>query len=197
MKAWIVFLLVLAAAVTGLVVSLAAGGGSRDWPRELADPDPAVRAQAVRDMPLEGNVDLLIQALRDEDADIRMLAADRQEVNVAYKAEERARALVQALKDKHAGVRRQAVWALAWIAPDAWPALRDGLADPDPRVRAGAADAIYGSLESKRSSHWSQGQLRDMAEALAKLQKDDNVEVVKSASGALRALNEALSPGTR
>src|SRR5262245_3927743 len=90
------------AAVSGaLLLALAVGLwlDRRDWERELRDPDPAVRAGAVRDMPHQGNQHLLVAALRDEDADVRLVAVGR----VGD-----AEALVQALKDPHAGVRRQA-----------------------------------------------------------------------------------------
>jgi HEAT repeat protein len=161
----------------------------RCWERELQDGDPAVRAQAVRDMPHGGNQHLLVAALRDEDADVRLLAVSRVG---------EAEALVQALKDPHAGVRRQAAEALGWIVPGAWPALRDGMADPDPRVRAGSALAIRCSFQLRKDDPpWSSEELQAIAQALTELLKDDKVEVRKNANRALSAVNEALSRGPR
>ena len=59
----------------GLVVLCAVPSRRQRWEEALADESPAVRAAAVRAMPRGGNEQLLMDALRDGDADVRLLTA--------------------------------------------------------------------------------------------------------------------------
>src|SRR5262249_35933617 len=64
------------------------------------------------------------------------LAGRREEAGPSVKA------LVALLKDKHEGIRREAITALSAIGAPAAPALVEALSDPDPRVRDGALDGL-------------------------------------------------------
>src|SRR5205823_1035020 len=108
-----------------------------DWRVEaLNDESPAVRAAAIRALPREGNEERLIDRLRDENSDVRLVAAARLG-GPGPKGAERAWALIRLLGDEHLGVRRDAAWALSHIGPEAWPAIREALQDTSPIVRAG------------------------------------------------------------
>ncbi len=110
----------------------------------LDDPNPAMRVAAVRATGSHGDVDLLTRALQDEDADVRLIAA----MYLAGRREEAGpsvKALVALLKDKHEGIRREAITALSAIGAPAAPALVGALSDPDPRVRDGALDGLGNS----------------------------------------------------
>lgn len=112
------------------------------------DSNPAMRVAAVRATGEHGDVDLLTRALQDEDADVRLIAAmylggRREEAGPSVKA------LVALLKDKHEGVRHEAVTALSAIGGPAAPALVEALSDPDPRVRDGALDGLGNSGRPK------------------------------------------------
>jgi HEAT repeat protein len=107
----------------------------------LDDPNPAMRVAAVRATGSHGDVDLLMRALQDEDADVRLIAA----MYLAGRREEAGpsvKALVALLKDKHEGIRREAITALSAIGAPAARALVEALSDPDPRVRDGALDGL-------------------------------------------------------
>ncbi len=110
-------------------------------PASLDDPNPAMRVAAVRATGSHGDVDLLTRALQDEDADVRLIAA----MYLAGRREEAGpsvKALVALLKDKHEGIRREAITALSAIGSPAAPSLVQALSDPDPRVRDGALDGL-------------------------------------------------------
>jgi HEAT repeat protein len=107
----------------------------------LDDPNPAIRVAAVRATDWKGHVDLLTRALQDEDADVRLLAA----MYLGRRAEEAgpsAKGLVALLRDKHKGVRHEAIQALRAIGVPAAPALVEALSDPNARVREGALDSL-------------------------------------------------------
>ncbi len=146
------------AGLVGLVVIVAGVVAVRGWQGQgkpgLDDENPAVRAAAVRSLPLRGNEERLIAALEDENADVRLLAAGRLGGATEKRAEGIA-ALVGALKDPHAGVRRQAVWSLEAMLsngkePTPWaeqvrPIILEALdrqaKDADPEVRRRVEEA--------------------------------------------------------
>jgi HEAT repeat protein len=161
---------------------------SRDTAR-LKDQDPAVRVAAIRDAPGEVGVDLLIEALGDEDADVRLVTALelRRRGPEAAKATE---ALIEALADRHPGVRREAAEALCWIGPKSGPALYDALKDPNPRVRAGAALAlgdIGNHMGGKRAR--PRGEAKIIEPILKELLQDEDEEVRKNAAHTLKVLD--------
>jgi ACS family tartrate transporter-like MFS transporter len=163
------------------------------WARALADPSPAVRAWAVRRIPWEGNQQLLTKALEDEDRDVRQLAAMRLG-GAGPRGAAAARALVGLLKDEQPSVRWEASWSLALIGPDTWPAIREALADEDPRVRAGAARALLDAYRQhdvktdNRDPPWPSRYAEDVAPALAELLHDKDPEVRHTAEKALKRI---------
>lgn len=155
----------------------------------LDDPNPAVRAAAVRATGWHGHVELLTQALQDEDADVRLVAAmylkSRRE-----KAGPSAEALVALLKDKHEGVRREAVEALSAIGFPAVPALVKALADPDPRVRIAALDGL-GNIGRPKEERMRPPEERAMViPVLRRLRRDNDPEVRQKAGELLRYLSQ-------
>jgi HEAT repeat protein len=184
-KPWLVWLSVGGAAALALLAVVAAPMlQQRRYALALKDPSPAVRAAAVRALGAPGNEQLFIETLGDPDADVRLLAADRLGEHGARGAE-RVAALVGALNDDHAGVRREAAWALGHIGPDAWPALRAALEDERPRVRTGAALALGDAFYSKDPDPWPSHEAKTIAPILRRLLDDPDPEVRKSAERAL------------
>jgi len=116
---------------------------------DLASPDPAVRADAARQLGHAFNVDQvaatghLVRALSDSDATVREKAAEALGHSAA--TPEAVRALITALSDPVTGVRRGAADALAAVGPAA-AAAASALAvlvkDADAKVRQAAAVAL-------------------------------------------------------
>ncbi len=153
----------------------------------LDDPDPAVRAAAVRATGWHGHVDLLKQALQDEDADVRLLAAIYLQPR-SEKAGPSAKALIGLLKDEHKGIRREAAEALGAIGAPAVPTLLDALADPNPLIRAGAIEGLGDIGRPKDDRPRSPEELAQVIPALEKLQTDEDSEVRRNAKRMLRYL---------
>jgi HEAT repeat protein len=89
----------------------------------------------------------LVRALKDEDLQVRLRAAiELFVVTGCLKAEDiPVRALIDALNDPDARIRRVAIKALEHVGPaakDALPALNGALHDPDPVARADAEKAV-------------------------------------------------------
>jgi HEAT repeat protein len=149
----------------------------------LDDPNPAVRAAALRATGWNGDVDLLTRALQDEDADVRLLAA----MYLGHREAEAgpsAKGLVALLKDKHKGVRHEAIQALRAIGAPAAPALVEALSDPDARVREGALD----SLGTRRLR--SPEERASAISALQRLRRDDDPNVRQKARALLQYLRD-------
>ncbi len=153
----------------------------------LQDPNPAVRIAALRAAGNEGHVDLLIQGLQDEDADVRLISAmylKRPENATAPIIE----ALIAALRDKHAGVRREAAESLSYIGAPAAPALVTALADSDPRVRIGA---ILGLSDRPKDIRKRSPEERALViPAMEKLLKDEDLKVRGRAERFLRFVRD-------
>jgi hypothetical protein len=148
------------------------------WRKEdLQDADPAVRATALRTAPGVG-IERLIQALEDEDVDVRLLAAQR-----LHDPE----ALVGALGDRHLGVSREAARSLGDIGWAAWRYLVEAMEDPRPRVRAGAVLALVFSAGDKFPSSWPSRE--QMEPPLRKLLDDPDAEVRRNAKAALESID--------
>jgi HEAT repeat protein len=172
---FVVAVVLIAVAVVTLWVVIR----SRRLDAELHDPSPAVRLAAVRTLDRNADVDLLIAALKDDDADVRLVAAWRLG-GTPGPAEKRVSALIEALKDRHAGVRRAAAESLWSIGPASGPALIAALKDPNPRLRAGAIFALqseYHKEERKRAP----GEVEAIRPLLEDLLHDDDPEVRRNA----------------
>jgi HEAT repeat protein len=137
----------------------------------LAEEDPdrrwwAVAALAAGSIPNEHATELLTDALRDADVDVRAAAVHSLGGRAASEA---VAPLMRALADPSDYVDRLAADALIHIGRPAVPELIDALMhDPHPRVRAGAAralaysgdpaaiPALFGALEddSLLVQHW-------------------------------------------
>jgi HEAT repeat protein len=146
---------------------------------------PAIRAAAVRNFPRDGDEGLLIARLNDEDADVRLLATQQ----LAYAKRNRgivAVALAGQLRDKHAGVRREAAWSLGVLGVEAWPPLREALKDDDAVVRAGAALAIADAYNYwKDDDAWPSQVAESIVPVLENLRDDDDAAVRKNVHDAL------------
>jgi HEAT repeat protein len=171
--------LAAAALILGLV-ALAVAYPLGPAVNRLRDPNPAARAAAVR---AARSPSLLVEALRDENADVRLLAAMQLQGGPGRGAET-ARALVAALRDPHVGIRREAAAALGSVGPASWPVLREALADPDPRVRAGAAVALSWD-ETKDWRDRGPEEVKLFLPSLSALAKDGDSDVRLAAVGAL------------
>jgi HEAT repeat protein len=156
----------------------------RDW-NEMTS---AERVAAIRDE-RRSDADILIAALKDNDPDVRIVAA--QHIGRSSGREtEGVMALVAALGDAHAGVRREAAEALCHLGAVSGPALCDALNDPNPRVRAGAALALGDvgfSMGMRRTR--APGEEAIIEPILKELLHDDDPEVRKNAAHALQVLN--------
>lgn len=99
-----------------LVVALGCGQSTAYWTEQMKSPDPAVRLRALH-----------------------ALQARTKEKNVVLPI------LIDALKDDHTHVRRDAAKAIGSFGPaasDAVPTLTIRLTDPEPSVRKAAAQAL-------------------------------------------------------
>jgi hypothetical protein len=135
---------------------------------------PAVRVAAIRDMRSDPDVGILIQALNDEDVDVRIVAAHHLQGPKASKA---ARALIEALKDRHISVRKEAAFALASMGTEIVPALVEALADPNPRVRAGTLLALLEMIHPMLGWIWSPDEVATIVPAIRPLLHDEDPEV--------------------
>jgi HEAT repeat protein len=177
-----------------LLVILAVGASARwywgrDPAKQLREMTPAERVAAIRDTGGNADVDFLLAALKDEDADVRIVAAQHLHRD-GWRGAERAAALVAALRDPHTGVRREAAESLCRIGPDASSALCEALKDPDPRVRAGAALALgdvgFGMGDRRPRA---KGEEQIIEPILKELLNDDDPEVRKNAAHTLKVLD--------
>jgi hypothetical protein len=141
---------------------------------------PAVRVAALRSG--EG-VQVLIDALHDEDADVRMVAAQQ-----LWRESRAARALMETLKDNQSGVRVEAAKSLAWIGSPAVPVLLEAFADPDPRARQGACLALDIMTHSKKSPDFSPEDISRIFTAIQPLLNDEDPEVRRHAESILKGL---------
>ena len=182
---WAVILLALASVATSLLWTRWA---TADAAARLKDPNPAVRVMAIRDSRERVPDHLLAEALKDSDADVRLVAAQR----LRGQNETSTRALISALGDRHAGVRRQAAESLCWIGAPAVPQLCEALKDADPHVRAEAALALSDVARWKDSRKRDQAELDTVVPLLRSLLKDEDAEVRRNAEVALKDLGRQM-----
>jgi HEAT repeat protein len=181
---WAAVLLALALGAAGVI--WVTGRGTADAAARLKDPNPAVRAAAIRDSRELIPAHLLTAALKDPDADVRLVAAQ----HLGYRGDERnVRALVEALGDPHAGVRREAAESLCLIGTPAVPLLCEALRSPDPHVRAEAAVALSNVAQPKTPRGRDKVELDTVLPLLRSLLKDEDAEVRRNAELALQDLS--------
>jgi HEAT repeat protein len=173
-----------------LTLTLSHGG----YTATLDDPNPAVRAAAVRATGRDGQVAHMTRALLDENADVRLIAATylgrRRE-----RAGPSADALTELLKDERESVRRAAIEALSAIGAPAAPALVKVLSDSDPRVRAGAIEGLGNVGRPKEGRKRSPEERALVIPALEKLQEDEDPDVRLKAARMLRAFRRKSFDG--
>ncbi|HEV2948300.1 MAG TPA: HEAT repeat domain-containing protein [Gemmataceae bacterium] len=154
--------------------------------KALRDPDPVVRMDAVRKAATNGEQDLLIEALHDEDPDIRYIATWN--LRTGSKNSKTIRALLEASKDGHSYVRKEALDILRYSPAEARKFIYQGAEDDDPGIRAGAA---YALIYIPRLGGLTMGGVEPpprpreekevVVSLMTRLLKDDNVEVRKAA----------------
>jgi HEAT repeat protein len=144
----------------------------------LDDENPAVRAVAIRGF--KGDRRRILDLLKDEDPDVRLLAACR--VNDVE-------ALIDLLKDDHAGIRKEAAWSLSFHGPDAWPALRKALENETPRVRAAAILALRYNRFHKDPPRYPSPKRGGFIPLLRKLSSDPDTEVRRNAENLLASID--------
>ncbi len=172
--------------VAGLILLPRWHGAPRPQRKDLRDDSPAVRVWALRELGRGLGADELIAALNDEDADVRLVAAQQRGASVS-EIGRWAEALVGALGDPHAGVRSEAADTLCWIGERAVPALCGAMSHPNPRVRAGAA-SVLGADPPKSTRDRSRGELDRVVPLLLKALEDENPEVRRNAAQTLERL---------
>jgi len=155
---------------------------------ELRDPNPAVRAAAIRCLDVNSDPDRLLPLLKDDDPDVRLLCAMRLGGRGAKDAETLAPALVDVLKDRHAGVRRAAAETLGGLWTSTEKVLTDALTDSDARVRAGAAFALSWAPDGMQDRKVTAAQAEQLRPLLRNLLNDENSEVRRNASRALERI---------
>jgi HEAT repeat protein len=153
--------------------------------KALHDPDPVVRMDAVRQAGQGGREDLVIEALKDEDPDIRFVAA----WELGGHGEKKVRALLELFKDDQAYVRELALKKLRYLPAGGRPFLYKGVEDADPRVRAGTAYSlvylpsrkfVMGDIPANPPPR-PPDEEKTIAHLLIPLMKDENLEVRKAA----------------
>jgi HEAT repeat protein len=153
--------------------------------RSLTDPDPALRAEALRRLDPKSSDQPFIAALTDEDPDVRLLALQR--LGWAGPGDAaRAHALTPLLNDKHIGIRREAARSLGDMGPNAWPSLREALQDPNPRLRAGAALALDRACNPWKEHPWPRDESPTIVPILKELLNDEDPEVRHNAEEAMK-----------
>jgi HEAT repeat protein len=158
------------------------------WPEflgagpSLDDPDPAIRAAAIRALPLGCNNKALLDRLDDENANVRLLAAEKLGKDGYRRSKgshgaERAGALIHMLDDESVAVRREAAWSLGSIGQDAAPALRSALTDDRSHGRSGAVLAIHFAYDWKDPDPWPSQKSEDVLRTIREMQNDSDPEV--------------------
>jgi hypothetical protein len=180
----VLVLIIIGIALGAVIVNVPRGGSVAS----VRDENPAGRVEAIRAMGWHGDANVFIEALRDENADVRLLAAEHLGGGDFTDGRQTA-ALIAALKDPHAGVRRAAAESLCSIGPASAPALIKALTDPDRRVRAGAALALGDVGLHKESRQRAPDEVQTITPLLNRLLDDEDAEVRRNAADTLKILS--------
>jgi HEAT repeat protein len=187
-RIFLAFVLVLVGVVVGVAIGIANVPRGAP-PASVTDANPAVRAEAIRAMGWHGDANVFIEALRDKNADVRLLAAEHLGGGDFTDGRQTA-ALIAALRDPHAGVRRAAAESLCSIGPASGPALIKALTDPDPQVRAAAALALGDFGLDRGWRRRASNEVQTITPLLKKLLDDEEPEVRRNAAHTLEVLSE-------
>jgi HEAT repeat protein len=160
----------------------------------LKNPDPVVRMDAVRKAGQGGHGNLLVQALRDEDPDIRFVAASS--IGPLGPGDsDRIRALLELWKDDHDYVRKEARHTLQFASPDGRKLIYKAVEDKDPKIRAAAIHALLYvppirvmGMEYPPPPRPA-GDREMVVSQMIRLLKDEDLEVRKAASFCLFSYN--------
>ncbi len=99
-----------------------------------------------------GSIEILVEALKEKDGNVRSKAA-RALGGIGPAAKEAIPVLLEALRDREAHVRWDAARALGQIGAAAAEGLAAAVNDKDPVVRQIAADALKRIIQRKREAH--------------------------------------------
>jgi HEAT repeat protein len=183
MKARRIALVASVALIGGVFLVILLRSPHVDVDADLRDPNPAVRAAAVRRLTVDTDRDRLLSSLKDDNSDVRQLSA--MALGERPAAASSTAALIEALKDRHAGVRRTAGESLGALWPATEKALTDGLTDSNPRVRAGAAYALGWASNPREGRAITTVQAEPLRPLLRNLANDEDSEVRQNATHAL------------
>jgi HEAT repeat protein len=184
-KGWLLFF-------GGLLVLALAYSGYGRWrhfqlAKALHNSDPVIRINAAREAAKANHADLLVEALLDEDPDVRYVAIYSLGA-VASNDRQRVQGLLEALKDDHANIRKEAIRILKHLPAGVRHRVYKGVEDEDSRVRSGTAYALVylpklGITMSMEEPPTRPAKDREVVVALMTgLLKDDDVEVRKAAA---------------
>jgi HEAT repeat protein len=158
---------------------------------DARDPDPAIRAAAVKEVWRNGERDgVLLESLKDEDPDVRLLAVTALQ-GACSDPEKRIGALIPLLRESSGPIRRKTIWCLASFNLD--PPLIAALGDQDPLVRSGLLDALADTSLWNTKRGRSPGRLKDSIQTFAKIARDDPDADVRKLAEELRT--EIISAG--
>jgi HEAT repeat protein len=130
---------------------------------------------------------LVLEALRDVDADVRAAAAH---ALARLKEPSTADALVVALQDRHKDVRLAASKALSALGPPAIPSLKPALGNKDHAIRRAAMEVLARFVDPAGSELLAKG-LRDSDAGVRKLACEALVAIGKPAIPALQTVLRA------
>jgi HEAT repeat protein len=144
---------------------------------------------AVRSAGKAAHADLLLEALKDEDPDIRFVAVQSLRGVGADNAKV-VRALLEVVKDDdRAWVRREALTMLRLTPSGGRPFIYQALGDQDPRIRAGAILALAAYPYTMAGFTRPPGEREKIIPLLEKLLEDEDSEVRGNAALVLKEVN--------
>jgi HEAT repeat protein len=136
----------------------------------------------VRRLGKDGPGELLIEALKDEDPDIRYVAIGYLR-RAGLSNETTVRHLLEVFKDEKAWIRKETLEILRRLSTEFRPFVYKGVEDEDPRIRAGAAYVLarYPPRGMDQPPPLPPGEQKIIAKLVTPLMRDENLEVRKAA----------------